>query len=510
MNIFLYNNDMKIKRILVAFIISIIGVFLSSDAIAYFLDEQILRTKDGKCQIHYLSEKNTRGWYFETGQNKCDTDGWLDGYHNITIYNAFLKPVEKLYGYFSKGYWTGDAWIETPLLTRSSEELGVQKATFYVANNADVQIDYIGQMVAKKGKDGSYSKFNVCEPFRLLAVTKQIGRFENPRFLQLVFKDVEKNIRRFCPAEKNVMLFVSPVLEPDQSDIAFYADIDLEKHSSEIIWKEDTHGYKTTKEVERVSEKLTDTQNETADETDLKAIRHAVYQKIHQINPYIESAQPERIIISEKSYQPDWAFPVGNSSKIQLGTDDSLDMNAETLNQIEGWTGDISEELNKNETGLEVVNSQTGRHVKYIFDELDTEKDDDNLWKTKLYDNQGEEIVSPKKQNVMLKEKQQSSIGQLLQNLKTEPAAHLLILSKIKKEAVLGRAVVHVSRPIDSLSAIADVPFALTLRGKGLESGWYMVTGYFDGKTRVKHQKIRGKVRILKALACQTKFCRDE
>lgn len=521
---------MKVKDILKACVLIWGCLLLSSTVHAYLLDEQVLKTKGGKCQIHYLTEKNTKGWYIETERNECPRDKWLDGYHNITVYNAFSKPVEKLYGYFSKGYWTGNAWIEAPLLTRSSEDLGVQKATFHVAKDKAGEIDYIGQMIARKGKDGSYSVFNVCNPFRLLAVTKKIKAFEDPRFLQLIFKDIEKNVRRFCPAEKKVMLFVSPVVEPNQSDIVFYADIDLERHSSKVVWKDkDKEEAPGVKKREQPSYESVVVQKNDVEDADLEAIRQEVYQKIHQINPRVESVQPERIIISENSYQPpksERRFSVGNTIKpkkkpdyVIPSPDYDLEAESDMLKKLEGYE-DKEPDV---DTDLETIDSYTGRHVKYISDESAAEerKEYKSTDETELYHSEKRRKVisvgntykadvetdeSPNETEEREEWKQPPS----LQNLKNQSAVHLLILSKIKKQPVLGKAVIHIAQSGAKSNAIADVPFSLTLQGKKLERGWYIIAGYFDGTLPPSKQAVRGHIRILKATACKTSFCKDE
>lgn len=515
---------MKIKSFLTLLFFVTVGLFFSNRAFAYLLDEQVLKTKTGKCQIRYLTEKNTKGWYVETERNECGADGWLDGYHNIVVYNAFSKPLEKLYGYFSKGYWTGNTWIEAPLLTRSSEELGVQKATFYVAKDKENGIEYIGQMVANKSKEGAYSVFNICSPFRLLAVTDQVDLFEDPHVQQQIFKNIEKHVRRFCPAEKKVMLFVSPIIEPEQSDIILYANVDLQHHESEVVWQEEAlRRSKITRRVEKTTSEMILQQRRQRETADLESIRQEVYQKIRQVNPYDESVQPERIVISEKSYQPaekEPTFSVGSPKKpdyvVQAVPDDyDLMADSQTLKNLntsyrKGIEPNIPED--------NYVPKHSSRQVKYISDEIPVVR------KVDLED----DISFPLSQKAVVRHDTAPVIqisdspegendtqelqSQKLDSLKIEPVAHLFILSKIKKQPILGKAIVHVAQSGTKSDAIVDIPFAMRLQGKKLKRGWYVISGYFDGtmKKSKEHLKMRGNVRLLKTIVCKTDFCQDE
>ncbi len=208
---------------------------LVSQANAYLLEEQVLETPNKKCKIYYLTEKNTHAWHIETDREECESDKLLRGYHNITVYNAFSKPVEKLYGYFSAGYWTGDSLLPEIDLKRFSDELGVQKATFPVYSDLDNNIFYIGQMSSKKTAAGTYPAFKVCAPFRMLGIIADTSRLNNPHFLQTVFQTVEKQTRRFCPAESEVQLYLSDTDNPAPEEVYMYVQLDLKSHHHKIM-----------------------------------------------------------------------------------------------------------------------------------------------------------------------------------------------------------------------------------------------------------------------------------
>lgn len=213
----------------------IYGLCAVNPAAAYLLEEQVLETPNQKCKIYYLTEKNTYGWHIETDREECGADKLLKGYHNITIYNAFSKPVEKLYGYFSGGYWTGDSLLPNIDLKRFSDELGVQKATFTVFNDSENNIFYIGQMSSKKASSGIYPPFKICGPFRILGIISDTSRLNNPHFLQTVFKTVERQTRRFCPTESEVQLYLSDTDNPASEEVYMYVQMDLKTHHHKIM-----------------------------------------------------------------------------------------------------------------------------------------------------------------------------------------------------------------------------------------------------------------------------------
>lgn len=194
---------------------------------AFLLDEAILSTYDKKCQIRYLTDKNTKGWYISVSPDSC-SEGYLNGYADVTVYDAFSRPSEQIYGYWTDGYWTGETNLKKRFLKRSSEEYGVQKATFEVAKDKASDITYIGQMTARRNARDVYMPFEICDPFRILAVTPHTALFKNPHATQVILDDVVKQVREICPAEKRILFFSAQTDSPLPQDIVFYADINLE------------------------------------------------------------------------------------------------------------------------------------------------------------------------------------------------------------------------------------------------------------------------------------------
>ncbi|MBO7244204.1 MAG: hypothetical protein J6V53_02845 [Alphaproteobacteria bacterium] len=382
---------------------------------ANFVEEKEISTKDGSCSIRYLTDKNIKGWYFDAKDITCSEDGWLDGYHDLTIKNAFSKPVEQLYGYFSYGYWTGSAFVKSPFLTRFTEENGDQKATFLLARDQSYQLDYIGQMIAKQDKMGSYGSFQVCNPFRLLIVTENIPVFADKKKLRSIFKEIEKQVRSICPAEEKVMLFVSPVIEPTQEDIVFYAEMDLKNNTQKVKWQEES--LKQSGYYEKTVEAATLSNIVSPNTRDLDVLRKTIAKKIDLI-PFKVKQDPQN----------------------------------------------VSFETQKKDISLEKeITPQTS------FIKTATQNDDEDLL--------NQEENSFEEPQFLLPEPNKNYQHQNKVNEEdASPVMHLCILSKIKQENVPIQTVVHIQDNTYNES-YTNSPLPLKIGGHALKAGWYQVTG---------------------------------
>ncbi len=419
---------------------------------AFLLEEQQISSKDGTCRMRYLTEKNVKGWFFTTNHLNCPDDGWLDGYHDITIYDAFSRPTEKVYGYFSHGYWTGDAFVDAPFLTRFSEELGIQKATFLLAKDDLNDMDYIGQMVATKNQNGEYGSFHVCDPFRLLIVTDQIPAFANKKRQQLVYKNIEKHVRSVCPIADKVMLFVSPVIEPKQEDIVFYSEIDLKSHTSKDTWQEEalkkSGHYAKTVEVANLEDII------SPNEHDLDNLRKALSKKIDLL-PFKN--------VTEKRHATSFSDSLMEKNEILIQDDKNEEPILKTNHAITFDAEDEGEAKN-----------------------VSVEK------KSDLFS-----FPVPQKSY----QHQEKKIKQL-----EEPIMHLCVLSKVKKSSVdvyfVGKVVHHTNK-----ESYLDLPLSLVLKGKILKTGWYKISGSLDCNN--SPTSYHGVVRAKSIDSCSNEKCED-
>ncbi len=189
--------------------------------------DHILTTSDNSCGIHYLTDKNTNGWYLETHVDSC-VDGWFDGHREITIRDAFGKPVEQVYGYFNQGYWTGDYPVSFPVVETSMPEDGVSALTLDLGNDARFEaIRFLGQMRSTRMADGTYSAFEACGPARILAVTDQKQLFEEETAQQDLLNTAIHKAQELCPPVKQIYFFASDTDTPTDDAVFFFADVDL-------------------------------------------------------------------------------------------------------------------------------------------------------------------------------------------------------------------------------------------------------------------------------------------
>ena len=190
------------------------------------LDDTSVKTDDGKCAIHYLTQRNVTGWRLDAGQTSCP-DGWIDGYADVTIRDAFGQPAEQIYGFFKQGYWTGKYRIDAPVIDRFSTEQGVQSLSFDLGNDPQFDIRFIGQMKSNRAADGSYSAFEACSPVRILAVTDRISLFEDESSQQDLLNTVIQKAHSVCPDAHLIYFFGAEKNRPNKDEIVFFADLDL-------------------------------------------------------------------------------------------------------------------------------------------------------------------------------------------------------------------------------------------------------------------------------------------
>ena len=390
----------------------------SGPVLADFVDEKEISTKDGSCSIRYLTDKNVKGWHFKSDDISCSEEGWLDGYHDLTILNAFSQPVEQLYGYFSYGYWTGQTFVKSPFLTRFPENNGDQKAIFLLSRDETYQLDYIGQMVSKRDKTGNYGSFQVCNPFKLLIVTENIPIFADKKKLNLIFKEIEKQVRSLCPTEEKVMLFVSPVIEPQQDEIIFYAEMDLRTNTQKVKWQEDV--LRRSGFYEKTIETATLTNVSAPDTKDLDVLRKTIAKKINLLpfkvkkeSQNISFESPKKEISFESEEQPSTSF--------------------------------TKQEETSEEEELLDLNDEPFENPQFL-------------------------IPEPKKNY-----QQPTS----LYAESSSPVMHLCILSKIKREAVPIKVIVHIQDNTYNQS-FTNLPLPLKIEDHALKSGWYQITGMLN------------------------------
>lgn len=456
----LYTGGMKIlyyKMFILFFALLCYG----TGAFGYVLDEKVLSTKNGKCSINYLSDKNTSGWFIDVADSGCRDENALNGYYSVVVYNGFAEQVDQLTGYFSEGYFTNDAFVNVPLLARSSAQLGVQKATFYIEKDMINEIDYIGQMVSYNEKQGGYSPFNVCAPFRVLAVTNNVKAFDNFEEYNPVFENIRKMAGRFCSQTNKTQLFVSAAIEPEPADIVFFAEIDFTPDSAKVSVIDNAENMANgTKKVKYL--KLP----QTSQQKELAQLRTSLNDRLSQLQEVVPTTSSHEL----NKYKDEPAFMV-------VGKKDLVDNIYDNPVENAPYFDENQEIIDDDIPAPEMVESVALDTFVKAKNQRDNEK-------AQLLD-KTDEIV---------------------------PVSTLLVLSKMKKNPVLGSAIVHVANLGNRTIIDVDEPYLMDIKGGNLSDGWYIIKGYYTSKVEdiVRDLNFYGTVDVVNATRCNEKYCKDK
>ncbi len=517
-------TSMKYANFIMTFILSSIG--LTFDAHAYLLEEQQLFTKNKGCFINYLTEKNTNGWYIETNREECDKDGYLSGYHRITIYNAFAKPIEHLSGHFSSGYWTGDSFIKRVKFHRVSDEIGKQKATFDMYNDKKNGIRFIGQMTTQKSNDGTYPAFHVCNPLRIMGVVDDIDRLDDAQYLQLIFNQAIREIRKICPVDEKAMLFLSRSDKPEQSDIAMFVQMDLKTRRHKIV---------------------------RADEVNVPAIPQVVKSERGKVISHVPPVKLE-----QAAENISYAEPVSYDSEDDVSVG-GLDVDAVTLDNLSAevlsdLTDDMSSEVDV-EIEAEEPKPVVQKNVKPIVEkekqsqsaDKKTEQvssgkvlqqsHDDASDKETLERNASREAASffnssgdlnepvdfklsePRKSRLQplmapidekRLDKQIAEAGVVDISASQWPLAHIMLLSRVLNSPVLAQTAAHVDRFRMDGTGTIDLPLPIEVRDGYVSNGWHIIKGYYIAYKNNADNSSVGMIRLIDAQKCTTPLCQEK
>ena len=369
----------KIKEILtMVFILSAtVGVQASG------VRDVVLSTTDRTCSIHYLTHGNTTGWFLTDVEGDCSS-GNLSGEGSVVVLDAFGNIEEQLIGYFNQGYWTGIEPIQVPLktllLNHDSEE---QFLTFDLGGEKRLDIQYLGKMTSTRRSDKTYGPFLTCDPVRILAVTTDTDLFIDESVQQNLISSVVQRARAICPQSMQIQFYAADKDNPQEEDIFFFADIDLEAKHVKV---RRIPTVSKTRKVIQIKEK----------------------------NISLE-AEEESLVVSESQHP--------------------------TKNDVEEITN-LSIPTEKKETVLPVL-------------DIDTE-------------------------------------------IQLDKIPHLLTASRLLKQPVDGKALVHVAYFNDIGEAVVDKPVSLKVKGSGLSLGWGILSGDFIYlQPTGKLNDVRGMVNVL-------------
>lgn len=530
----------KLKYILTVCVCCSAYSIASADS--FLLEEQVIPTVSKKCKIIYLTEKNTRGWRAQTDRDECDESQFLNGYHRITLLNGFGKPVENLYGYFSNGYWTGNAHVKDVIFNRFSDELGVQKATFPIYTDVKNKIRFIAQMSTQKTTAGTYPEFKVCEPFRILGIVEDFSVLDKPQVLQSIFRTLEQETRRFCPTEKEVMLFFSKSEKPTQNEIKVFVNMDLITHRHKILRAEE--------EKKELSEEIIIIPKP-------KILRKATEKNVSE-DKYINSQQPisdenlKEQVVDENNEQDitDEEMFSDNISDLDLtNLSDKKSNPIKEDNVTKDEDKEITEKINREIDELvqkeKEKNEQQGKkkfnkkavqiparriipaegkpfvptEVKVspsdkVSSYFDTTKRAENFSENK--------VPTADKKKSYLKPFQPSNNDKQI-SLNTDTVIDvsdknmslnkIVLLAKTSNLPVMAKTSVHIGSVDPDGTGVIDHPVHLSIEsGAPQNAGWHFVKGYFqtvsDTKNRASQSK--GSVILMEFEACENAYCQDK
>ncbi len=517
------------------------GIGCVTDAQAYLLEEQQLFTKNKGCFINYLTEKNTNGWYIETGREECDKDGYLSGFHQITVNNAFGRPIEYLKGHFSNGYWTGETFLKGVRFQRISEEIGKQKATFDLYNDKQNGVRFIGQMTTQKTDDGTYPPFRVCGPLRIMGVVQDVKRLDEPQYLQIIFNLATKQIRRFCPMDEKAMLFLSHTDKPKQGEIAVFVQMDLKTRRHKIVRADELRASRPAENDLKNNKDVKDNK----DKGDIKEMPPFVPPvRLEQISQENEEKQPEPEIedISIGALNIDKVTLDDLSDEVlsDLTDEASKDEKVEAVGtEQENIKDDIPENKKMKDVSVEPVEAELAQPEKTKSEikeekklliskiqdneliERDASREAASFFNTSAHpevDDMHEAKVSQKSYLQPLKtrfsdKRLSASIADagVVDVSKTKlPLAHVLLLSKVFNSPVLAQTAVHVDFFKMDGTGIVDLPMKLDVRDGHVTPGWHYIKGYFIAYKSPADNMSVGMIRLIDFSKCASPLCQEK
>lgn len=415
------------------------------------LDDTTIKTDDGSCGIHYLTQKNITGWRLDVMDTNC-TDGWVTGYANVTVRDAFGQPVEQIYGFFKEGYWTGETRIDTPIIDRFSTKQGVQSLSFDLGNDSRFNMRFIGQMKSSQAQNGTYGAFEACSPVRILAITDTISVFEDESVQQDLLNTVISKAHEICPKAHLIYFFGSEKDRPNRDEVVFFADLDLNEKQIRV---------RRLPSSPRLSkEQVVKTKSNAPLPTVIRQERGTPLMRVTPIRPLSltdKSPKPETPPTSAAVVTP--TLP-GITEKSQVASIDSPAVYLTPLQEEEPTNSTSSNQL--------------------PLSTPDTKE--------------------PRPESTQTPPDTPPAV--------LDQVPHLLAASRLLKQPVSGQAAVHVHRVDLSGMAWIDEPVPLRASGRLLPVGWNIVEGAFTATANTaEKEKSEGLIQIKNTHPCPDMGC---
>ncbi len=413
----------------------------------------VILTSEQGCQIHYITDKNVDGWSIGGQLGECP-DGWVDGYADITISNAFGKPVEQIFGHFRNGFWVGSKAIPFSVVGLSETVDNERALNVDLDQNEEHKIQYIGQLRAKKMADGSFDAFTACPTTRVLAVTENRDVFENETVQSELLNEAIHYAKTLCPEVNGIHFYGASVSDPSDKDIFFFAEIDLGLRQIQV-------------------KRLPSSARKKAESERLARIRvepsGVPIMKVTPIRPESVTPRSEAEKNAEKIPEISETETIESSSK-------KSDINV--AEEAPVWE---TEAKNPPPTA-EVIPTNSASHSETMV------------------------IGEPSVEN----DTNPSNVEET-NKIVVDAIPHLLTASRLLKKTVSGTAIVHVFRVDLSGQAWIDLPVPMKANGRLVQTGWNVVSGLFSAEppTRTKKGGIPplGTIVLTDAMPCSEDGC---
>lgn len=189
-----------------------------------------LMTMDKTCTLYYTTDKNTAGWSFQIGQGACQ-NGFAQGRMIITVYDAFHKPIEQIYGFFNRGYWTGEHKLDADIIDASTDG-NLEKVSFLIETDDQTGARLIGQM---NTPIGTVQPFEICRPFKALIQTRDNYLLNDEQTRDRLMARINLFAQSLCPDLEMIQIYGSMQHNPAPEDVSFFAEADTVRHETRLI-----------------------------------------------------------------------------------------------------------------------------------------------------------------------------------------------------------------------------------------------------------------------------------
>ncbi len=195
-------------------------------------DERTIFTKDKKCALHYLTQKEMKDWTIQVNPKFCE-NGWVNGYAEVELYTPFSRLSETLSGFFLDGYWLGNLKLSGQVLDRTTPELNQQALNVLLYQDKD--ISYVLQLRSISQENRAYGPFLVCPDFRMLVVVPDPQIFLQESFQEKIRQKVLSDAKMYCDDLEQVAIFGSSQINPSLDDIVFQMQIEAQSGEYTLV-----------------------------------------------------------------------------------------------------------------------------------------------------------------------------------------------------------------------------------------------------------------------------------